>query len=221
MREVAFSRKVATKIQCQVCPHFCRLTDGQTGICGVRRMENGTLYAINYGICEAMAMDPVEKKPLYHFYPGRNVLSVGTIGCNLDCGFCQNWHLARGKERNDAVRVSPEQMCSLLDKYQSEHCIGIAYTYSEPNMWYEYVLDTAALVQQKGYKNIMVTNGFLNGEPLKKLLPFIDAFNIDVKSFNDEFYRKHCGGRLAPVLHYVEQAAKEAHVELTYLVIPT
>lgn len=222
MKEAAFYEKTEKGVQCRLCPHLCRLKTGQAGFCGVRRLEpDGNLWALNYGICEAMALDPVEKKPLYHFYPGRTIFSVGTMGCNLDCGFCQNWHLSRAKAPSSMQRLSPGEIVDILKTRTGPDNIGIAYTYSEPNMWYEFVLDTAPLVRESGYKNVMVTNGFLNPEPLKKLLPYIDAFNIDVKAFNDEFYRKHCRGSLEPVKKYVELAAEQAHVELTYLVIPT
>jgi pyruvate formate lyase activating enzyme len=221
MHEALCYIKEDAGVLCRLCPQFCRLKDGETGLCGVRREQNGTLYTLNYGLCAAMAMDPVEKKPLYHFYPGRPILSVGTVGCNLDCGFCQNWHLACNEPGVESSYLSPSQLAGMLERYEESCPVGMAYTYSEPGMWFEYVLDTAKEVRNKGYKNVMVTNGYLNIEPLRTLLPYIDAFNIDVKAFQDGFYRNHCAGRLEPVLRYVEAAAEAAHVELTYLVIPT
>jgi pyruvate formate lyase activating enzyme len=221
MHEALFYEKKENGVHCHLCPHHCRLRSEETGLCGVRREKNGSLYTLNYGLCAAMASDPIEKKPLYHFHPGSDIFSIGTVGCNLDCGFCQNWQLARGSRNMNDTRFTPGQIISIVEKQHNPGNIGIAYTYSEPGMWYEFVRDTALAAKDKGLKNVLVTNGFLNGEPLKKLLPLIDAFNIDVKSFSDDYYRKNCRGRLEPVLRYVEMAAGVAHVEITYLVVPT
>lgn len=221
MHEAMFYEKRERGVRCNLCPQFCRLKAGETGLCGVRREKDGQLFTLNYGMCAALAMDPIEKKPLYHFAPGRDIFSVGTVGCNLSCGFCQNWHLATTSPGVETTTMTPAELVALLKRYQERDPLGIAYTYSEPGMWVEYVLDTARLVHESGYKNVLVTNGYLNEEPLQELLPLIDAFNIDVKSFRDDYYREHCAGRLAPVLRYVEAAAEKAHVELTYLVVPT
>ena len=221
MHKALYYKKKETGVHCELCPHFCRLKNKEKGLCGIRQEINGELYTLNYGVCAAMALDPIEKKPLYHFHPGRQVFSVGTFGCNLGCGFCQNWHLARQAEGVQSVNLTPTELVGRLDDYKLQDPVGMAYTYSEPGMWFEYVLDTAHLVREKGYKNVLVTNGFLNEQPLRQLLPLIDAFNIDVKAFRDEYYREHCAGRLEPVLRYVEVAAAVAHVELTYLVVPT
>ena len=221
MHEALSYKQKEPGVHCELCPHFCRLKNKEMGLCGVRQEEDGKLYSLNYGVCAGMALDPIEKKPLYHFRPGRQVFSVGTLGCNLGCGFCQNWHLARQSPGVQTVRLTPKQLVARLDDYKLHDPVGMAYTYSEPGMWIEYVLDTARLVRDRGYKNILVTNGFLNEAPLRQLLPLIDAFNIDVKAFRDEYYREHCAGRLEPVLRYVEIAAESAHVELTYLVVPT
>ncbi len=220
MHEAMFYEKKDTGVQCHLCPHHCRLRHGETGLCGVRREQDGRLYTLNYGLCAAMATDPMEKKPLYHFLPGSSVFSIGTVGCNLDCGFCQNWQLARGERAVENTRLTPGQIRKMLER-QTPLPAGVAYTYSEPGMWFEFVLETAQEVKEKGYVNVLVTNGFLEQEPLRELLPVIDAFNIDVKSFSDGYYRKHCRGRLDPVLRYVETAASAAHVELTYLVVPS
>ncbi|MDW7651092.1 MAG: AmmeMemoRadiSam system radical SAM enzyme [Bacillota bacterium] len=221
MHEAMYYENKDSGVRCLLCPQFCRLKEGETGLCGVRKERDGKFYTLNYSVCAAMAIDPVEKKPLYHFFPGREIFSVGTVGCNLGCGFCQNWHLARQTAGLETTRLEPAQLVSLLEKYRDKNPVGLAYTYSEPGMWFEYVLDAARLVREKGYKNVLVTNGFLNEEPLKELLPWIDAFNIDVKAFRDDYYREHCAGRLDPVLRYVETAARDTHVELTYLVVPT
>jgi len=220
MHEALFYVEKPPGVQCLLCPHYCRLHNGEAGICGVRRERGGRLYTENYGLCAAKALDPMEKKPLYHFYPGRKILSLGTLGCNLQCGFCQNWHLARRSPAVETARVTPAEVVAMLEQSQAYRPVGVAYTYSEPGMWFEFVLDTSRAVREHGYKNVLVTNGFLNREPLLQLLPLIDAFNIDVKSFRDDFYRKICGGRLKEVQRYVEVAAAGAHVELTYLVVP-
>lgn len=221
MREAMFYEKKTPGVRCLLCPHFCRLQNGEAGICGVRREHGGRLYSENYGLCAAKALDPVEKKPLYHFYPGREIFSLGTLGCNLRCGFCQNWHLASRSPEVETVLLTPAEVVAMLGQISGCQPVGVAYTYSEPGVWYEFVRDTALLVQESGYKNVLVTNGFLNKEPLLSILPFIDAFNIDVKAFREDFYRKICGGRLKEVQRYVEVAAASAHLELTYLIIPT
>jgi pyruvate formate lyase activating enzyme len=221
MREALFYEGQTPGVRCLLCPHYCRLQKGEAGVCGVRREHGGKLYSENYGLCAAKALDPVEKKPLYHFYPGRKILSLGTLGCNLQCGFCQNWHLSRSSPAVETVRVTPSEVVVMLEQLYDCPPVGVAYTYSEPGVWYEFVLDTARAVRESGRRNVLVTNGFLNREPLLRLLPLIDAFNIDVKSFRDDFYRKFCGGRLQDVRNYVEIAAASAHVELTYLVIAT
>ncbi|HHU29885.1 MAG: AmmeMemoRadiSam system radical SAM enzyme [Bacillota bacterium] len=218
MHEALHYEKTTDGVICRLCPHFCRLQGGKPGLCGVRREEGGKLYTMNYGLCGAAAVDPIEKKPLYHFYPGRKIFSVGTAGCNLDCGFCQNWQLVRA-DGKDFLSLTPAELVAEIMSRSKDERFGIAYTYAEPGMWFEFVLETAALAKQKGLKNVMVTNGYLNPAPLKELLPLIDAFNIDVKAFTEDFYAEHCAGKLKPVLRYVEQAAASAHVELTYLVV--
>lgn len=205
---------------CKVCPKLCNIRPGHRGFCRVRENRDGVLYATNYGQCTSYAMDPIEKKPLYHFYPGSQILSLGTVGCNLRCGFCQNWEIAHGDPKS--LYVSPRQAVSaaLTSREEGTDCVGLAYTYSEPFMWYEYVYDTAALAREKGLKNVLVTNGYVNEEPLRRLLSYIDAMNIDVKAFTDNYYRETCAGRLEPVLRTVEMAAGECHVEITTLLVP-
>ena len=163
-----------------------------------------------------MALDPIEKKPLRHFHPGKSILSVGTWGCNLQCAFCQNWEIAHGAPV--ARKVSPEVLAALASDHGSKN-VGVAYTYSEPIVWYEFVKETALAVRERGQKNVLVTNGFISQEALAELLPLIDAMNIDVKSFRDQYYRNTCGGNLAPVLRTVESAAKACHVEVTTLIV--
>ncbi len=221
-KQALFYGKEGDRIRCLLCPRRCLLKEGQTGVCGVRKMTGGELYTGNYGLCAALNWDPIEKKPLYHFYPGRQILSLGTYGCNLSCSFCQNWSLARGEPDGDAARITPAQVLSMLQRAGGpEEIPGAAYTYNEPTVWYEFVMDTAGMLREQGYRNVLVTNGFISREALKELLPFIDALNIDVKAFSDSFYERYCRGMRLPVLEAVELAAASAHVEVTCLLIPT
>ena len=175
------------------------------------------LDARNYEQVTAIALDPIEKKPLYHFFPGQMILSVGTLGCNLHCQFCQNWQIAHG---NPAfVATSPQKLAELAEQ-QGPLNIGVAYTYSEPIVWFEYVYDAATAVKRRGLKNVLVTNGFINPEPLAELLPLIDAMNIDLKAFNQDFYREVCRGELDAVKQTISKAATSCHVEVTTLVVP-
>lgn len=219
-REVMFYTKgPEEQVNCQVCPRLCNIPPGKRGFCRVRENMGGILYATNYAECSSYALDPIEKKPLYHFYPGKLIFSLGTVGCNLRCGFCQNWQIAQ--ETPSTTRISPEQAVELAleQKKRGYPCVGLAYTYSEPFMWYEYVYDTAKLARDAGLKNVLVTNGYVNEQPLRELLPYIDAMNIDVKAFTDDFYRSTCAGRLDPVLRTVEVAHGHCHIEITTLLI--
>ncbi|MCX6091010.1 MAG: AmmeMemoRadiSam system radical SAM enzyme [Candidatus Atribacteria bacterium] len=207
------------KVRCQLCPHHCLLTDNDTGLCRVRQNREGVLYALTYGKVVSIHLDPVEKKPLYHFFPGRNILSIGSVGCNLRCQFCQNWEISQ-KGMDDFVLESwdPEK---LLQRVVAEHSIGLAYTYNEPFIWWEFVRDTARLIHQKNLSNVLVTNGYVEEEPLRGILPYIDAMNIDLKSMDDHFYRVTCGGSLSPVLRTIELSVQAGvHVEVTNLLIP-
>lgn len=220
MKEALYYKKKDDGIICLLCPQSCYLKEGQRGLCRVRRVEEGKLYSLNYGKVGAMALDPIEKKPLYHFYPGSQIFSLGTAGCNLSCGFCQNWQLARGEGR-DAKDLSPNELTHLLKKESSlQNQLGVAYTYAEPSVWYEYILDCAPTVRKLGMKNVLITNGYINPEPLEEILPFIDAVNIDVKAFTEDFYKRNCSGSLEPVLKTVKRAVESCHVEITYLLIP-
>ncbi len=206
-------------VRCVLCPHSCKLTEGKTGICKARENIGGKLYSRNYGNIAAVAMDPIEKKPLYHFYPGKYILSIGTTGCNFSCSFCQNHHIAQAEaDEQNANSIEPSYLVKLCR--DEEDCIGIAYTYNEPSIWYEYILETAAFFREKEFKNVMVTNGYISEKPLKQLLPYIDAFNIDVKGFSEKYYKEVCGGSLEHVKRTVELAAESSHVEVTTLVVP-
>jgi pyruvate formate lyase activating enzyme len=205
------------KIQCLLCPVGCVIAEDKTGVCMGRKNEGGTLYATNYGRLVSVAIDPIEKKPLYHFYPGKQILSTGPNGCNMSCQMCQNWTISQ--EESPTHFVSPEDLVAVASK---ENSVGIAYTYTEPLIWYEYVLDTAKIAKERKLANVLVTNGYIHEEPLMKLLPYIDAMNIDLKSMDDGFYKKICKGKLAPVLKTIELSFQQkVHVEITNLVIST
>jgi len=205
-------------VQCLLCPKECIINDGKAGFCRVRKNINGKLYSSIYSKISSAGFDPIEKKPLYHFLPGSSVLSVGTVGCNFSCLFCQNWQISQSDTEEITLNnLSPEKTVSLAIK---NHSPGIAYTYSEPVIWFEYVIETARLAKKKNIKNIMVSNGFINHKPLLQLLPYIDAFNIDLKSFRNEFYQKYCKSSLAPVLQTIELSRKYSHIEITNLIIP-
>lgn len=210
------------KVRCNLCPHNCLVSSGKKGICKVRYNQNGKLYTGVYGRIAASHSDPIEKKPLYHFFPGREILSVGTTGCNLRCMFCQNFSLSQC-ETPDFVKhyeISPRELVDFALEVPGN--IGIAYTYNEPTVFYEMILETGELAKIAGLKNVIISNGFINREPLEQLLPFIDAFNIDLKAFNDGFYRKITGGRLLPVLETLKTIYKAGkHLEITLLVIPS
>lgn len=203
-------------LRCELCPQFCRIEPDEIGFCGVRRNTGGELVTLIYGEVTSATMDPIEKKPLYHFFPGQPILSLGTKGCNFHCIFCQNWHISQQPDYNSEY-MSPENAVKRAERNNS---FGIAYTYSEPLIWYEYLLDTGRLARQKGLKNVLVTNGYINPGPLEELLPVIDAMNIDVKSYDEKFYGEFCGGKLKPVLKTAEIAARHCHVEITHLVVP-
>ena len=206
-------------MECRLCPHHCHIADGKTGVCRSRRNHHGTLVSEVYGKPCALAIDPVEKKPLYHFHPGTMCLSVACTGCNFRCLNCQNHDISQvAPDQVPHYQLSPEQLVALCEEH---HCPGIAYTYTEPLTYIEYVADTARLAHERGLWNILVTAGYVCKEPLADLLPYIDAANIDLKSFSDEIYHRVSGGHLSTVLDTI-LAMRDAGVwiELTNLVIP-
>ncbi|MEA3401185.1 MAG: AmmeMemoRadiSam system radical SAM enzyme [Armatimonadota bacterium] len=206
------------RVHCLLCPHDCRIAEGRVGICRVRRNMEGTLRPINYAQVTSAAMDPIEKKPLYHFHPGTMILSLGTFGCNLTCQFCQNYTISQGQPATQTLRPK-EVVQSALDA-RGRGNIGIAYTYNEPIIWYEYVRDTAQLAHQEGLKNVLVTNGLIQQEPLEELLPLIDAMNVDIKAMDDDFYRRLCGIRSgAQARRTVELSIDRCAVEITNLLV--
>ncbi len=205
------------KVVCKLCPHGCILPQGSTGFCRARKNVDGVLYSLNYGYISSIAFDPIEKKPLYHFYPGSSILSIGTFGCSFKCLHCQNFEISQLTP--NVFEVETEKLIALAKK--DPKCIGIAFTYNEPTIWFEYVMDVAKVFKQEGLKTVIVTNGYLNEESLYELLKVIDSANIDVKAFNDEFYKKICSGDLETVKRFVEICAKKIHIEITTLIIPT
>jgi pyruvate formate lyase activating enzyme len=208
-------------VQCRLCSHFCRIEAGKTGTCGVRRNDGGRLVSLSYDKVAALHLDPVEKKPLFHFMPGTTTLSLGTPGCNLECAFCQNWSLSqppRQGRRIEGQAVTPEDIVRMA---RSSGAGSVAYTYSEPTVFFELMLETATLAREEGLANIMVSNGFQSPECIDALDGFIQAANIDLKSFREEFYRDICGARLKPVLENLAHMARLGwHLEVTTLVIP-
>lgn len=218
MEEALFYRNLDEKnVECLLCPHDCHIQEGKSGICAVRVNKGGKLYTLNYGRISSLALDPIEKKPLYHFHPGHFILSAGTVGCNFSCPFCQNWSISKTIDARTEF-LSPQELVAKAKEVKS---FGIAYTYNEPFIWYEYVFKAAQAAKKAGLDNVLVTNGFVNQKPFEEILPLIDAMNIDLKSIRDDFYRKVCGGRLSPVLKTIAAAKQSCHVELTNLIIPT
>ena len=208
------------RVECQLCPHHCRIADGKTGLCRSRRNQGGVLVSEVYGKPCSLAIDPIEKKPLYHFHPGTTCLSMACTGCNFRCQNCQNHDISQvAPTAVNHYELSPADMVALC---QQHHCPGIAYTYTEPLTYIEYITDTARLAHEAGLWNILVTAGYVCQEPLADLLPYLDAANVDLKSFSDDIYQRVSGGHLQPVLDTI-LAMKRAGVwiELTNLVIPT
>lgn len=222
MQDALFYRHIDNQsVQCLLCPHKCKIEPGQYGNCRTRKNEGGLLYAKNYGILSAVSVDPVEKKPLYHFYPGRDIVSIGSYGCNLSCDFCQNFEISQIDERilsRHAIR-DPETIVN--QAVLQANNMGLAYTYNEPTVYYEYMIRCAALIKQHNLSNVMVTNGYINPSPLEELISCMDAFNVDLKSFRNSFYKYRSGASLKPVLDTISRVARSGrHLELTFLIIP-
>lgn len=221
-KEAMFYEKLDDKkVHCFLCPHNCSISAEGRGLCGVRRNIDGTLYSLNYGEISSIGVDPIEKKPLNRFHPGAYILSVGSVGCNLKCPFCQNHSIAQVKseEINTHYASSDEIVAKALD-LRKQGNIGIAYTYNEPSIWYEFVYETAKKANDKGLLNVLVTNGYIGIEPLMQLLPYVDAMNIDLKAYNDKFYSELVKGGLEDVKETIRRSAAHCHVEVTTLVIP-
>lgn len=207
------------KTQCTICPRNCILGPNQNGYCYVRRNLNGQIILETYGYNTGLAIDPVEKKPLYHFYPSSGVLSFGTLGCNMGCAFCQNWQMTKIKYPIEQCQPAPPE--AIVNTAKQNGCKSVAFTYNDPIIFYEYALETARLCRQEGIKTIAVTSGYINKEPAKEFFKLMDAANIDLKGFSEDFYKKNCMAHLQPVLDTIEYAVKDTKcfVELTTMLI--
>ena len=220
MKEAQFYKKIKKGIvQCELCPHYCTLKHNELGKCRVRKNIDGILYSLSYEQPVSIAIDPITKKPIYHFLQNTYTFSIGMAGCNLRCLNCQNWELSQ--KSVEELKVKPVKAKEIVEQAIKTKCPSISYTYSEPFVSWEYVYEIAKLARRAGLKNIAVTNGFINPKPLKFILPYIDAFNIDFKSISEKFYEEICGGRVSPVLKTIKTIYKSGkHLELTNLIIP-
>ncbi|HKZ59779.1 MAG TPA: AmmeMemoRadiSam system radical SAM enzyme [Candidatus Thermoplasmatota archaeon] len=228
VREAAYWHDIGGgKTQCDLCAHLCKINEGHVGVCGIRQVIGGKLYTLVYALPSAGHVDPIEKKPLYHFHPTTRVLSFGTIGCNMRCRHCQNFEISQarpdltriqGLPANYLESVPPEDVVGLIDRTGAQ---GIAWTYNEPTIWFETNIEGCKRAKDAGYYSVWVSNGFATEDPMREISPFLDAINIDVKAFTDAFYRKVCNARLQPVLDTVMLCLELGiHTELTYLIIP-
>ncbi len=223
MKEARFYNKLEdNKVHCTLCSHECIISTAKRGTCGVRENNDGILYALNYGKLAAQHIDPIEKKPLFHFYPGSKSYSISTVGCNFRCVFCQNHDISQMPALTNRIigkYVSPEDVVEQALKYD---CKSISYTYTEPTIYFEYALDVAKIAHQHNIKNVFVTNGYFSLEALREIVPYLDAANIDLKSFSEDFYKKLCGAKLSPVLDTIK-LLKECGIwiEVTTLIIPS
>lgn len=222
-KEALFYKTEGNKVRCNLCPHNCLISSGKRGICNVREAkveDNGELklYTINYGEITSISLDPIEKKPLYEFYPGSNILSIGSFGCNFKCSFCQNYSISQEIPSTRFIEAKAMAEYSI----NMDNNIGLAFTYNEPSIWYEYVLHVAKEIKRlnKDHKVVLVTNGFINEEPLRELLPYVDALNIDLKG-NDEYYKTLCFGNMEAVKRSIKVAKEmNCHIEVTTLLVP-
>jgi len=221
MKEAFYYKKLEDKkVQCFLCPQHCIISIGKRGICNVRENKDGILYTLNYNLVSSIALDPIEKKPLYHYHPGKLILSIGTVGCNFKCPFCQNYTISQASPENLKMdEVDSLTIISLAKKYKS---FGIAYTYNEPFIWYEFILETSKIAKKEGLENVLVTNGYVEEEPFLEISQYISAMNIDLKAFSQDFYSKLCQGKLDKVLKIISLAySQKIHIELTNLIIPS
>jgi len=218
MKEASFWKK-NEHVHCLLCPHECIIAEKKRGICGVRENKEGKLYSLIYASCSSAYPDPIEKKPLFHFHPGTRAFSLGTVGCNFRCLHCQNYNISQAKpEEYPLTEILPEDA---VRKAKKAGCEGIAFTYNEPTIWWEYTYDTAKMAKKEGLYTAYVTNGFINEEAINEISPYLDAANVDIKSMSEDFYKKICKAKLQPVLDACKiYKEKGVHVEVTYLVIP-
>lgn len=221
MKEAMFYDKLNGDVKCSLCSHRCTISDGKRGICGVRENRDGILYSLVYGKAIAAHVDPVEKKPFFHFRPGSLSYSIATVGCNFRCKHCQNWDISQAPREGGILGedLEPERIVELA---KQSNCESIAYTYTEPTIFFEYAYDTSKLAKKQGIDNLFVTNGFMSEESLKEIKPYLDAANVDLKGFTEKFYRETCGARLEPVLDSLKRMKKLGiWVEVTTLIIPS
>jgi len=214
-----FEKLEKRKVKCHLCAHECTIADGKIGICGVRENRNGTLFTLIYNTVSSEAVDPIEKKPLYHFLPGTLSYSQGTIGCNFRCSHCQNWTISQVKLEQAHIReITPEESVAQALAFD---CASISWTYNEPTIWHEFTYDSARLAHEAGLKTVYVTNGYITEDALRDISPYLDAFRVDIKAFRDEFYRETCRAHLQPVLDSSVVARELGmHIEVINLVIP-
>ncbi|PIP19586.1 MAG: AmmeMemoRadiSam system radical SAM enzyme [Candidatus Omnitrophica bacterium CG08_land_8_20_14_0_20_41_16] len=224
MKEALLYEKLnARVVHCYLCAHYCKIANNKFGLCGVRENVGGVLYTHTYGNVVASHIDPIEKKPLYHFLPGSNSFSIATIGCNFRCGFCQNWEISQEPAYNEGARLSEEEFLpqDLVEEALRNDCPSISYTYTEPTIFFEYAYETAKLAKAKGLRNVFVTNGYMTKDCLKEIAPYLNAANVDLKFFKDSSYRKICSASLGPVLDSIKLMKDLGiWVEITTLVIP-
>lgn len=224
MREASwYEREQNGDLRCLLCPHRCLIKADGRGLCGVRENRDGTLIATNYAQVASMAIDPIEKKPLARYRPGSRILSVGTYGCNMFCPYCQNASLSRGNECTVSTTcIAPDDLVAIAERSNGEEGnIGIAFTYNEPTVWFEYVLAVAEKMKERGLDVVLVSNGCIEEGPLRELIPFVDAMNVDLKSFRADTYRKRLKGDLDSVLRTIRFCASRVHLEVTTLLVPT
>jgi pyruvate formate lyase activating enzyme len=222
MHKAMFWKKEKNYVQCELCPQNCRIPEKKRGLCGVRQNIKGELYTLVYGKAAAYHVDPVEKKPLFHFLPGTKIYSIGTLGCNLRCSFCQNWEISQTSKQKDSeiygIEMTPEEA---VKNAIANNCKSIALTYNEPTIFFEYAYDICRQAKKHKLKTVFVSNGFINKKPIEKISKYLDAVNIDIKSFNEDFYKKTCGASLNPILEAVKAYYKKnIWIEITTLIIP-
>lgn len=218
-KEAILYEKLDGLLNCHICNRSCVISNGKTGFCGMRQNDNGTMYSLNYASASSVAVDPIEKKPLFHFYPGSLSFSMGSIGCNFRCPYCQNWSISQADLDEIGTRdIPPEEAIKMA---QDNNCQSISWTYNEPTMWFEYTYDSAKLAHKNDLKTVYVTNGYMSSESLDLITPHLDAANVDLKGMSDKFYRELCQARLEPVLENIQTMHdKGIHLEITNLVIP-
>ena len=216
-----YEKKEDRRVTCRLCAHFCAVAPGKRGICAVRENREGVLHTLNYGLIIAENVDPIEKKPLFHFQPGSRSYSIASVGCNFQCRFCQNHEISQMPRETGRIAGRPADPSSIVSRAIESGSKSISYTYTEPTIFFEFAYDTAKLAREQNLRNVFVTNGYLSEEALNRIEPFLDGANVDLKAFTDDFYRKYCGARLAPVLETLKRMkAKKIWVEITTLIIP-